>query len=64
MFPLGVMIFCLLVLWLVCAIRGIADDARARGNEPVPVVLLCLLCLPLGLLIGIVFRPETLDSDS
>jgi hypothetical protein len=58
-----VVILLFLLAFSIYVIRGIADDARARGKSPVPVILLCVLCFPLGLLIWVVFRPEPLESS-
>ncbi len=59
----GGLILCFLIFLLVYGVRGIAEDARARGKDALPVVLLCILCFPLGLLIWIVFRPEPLEPS-
>lgn len=55
-FALALFLFLLLFLVRICV-----SDARRRGKSPLLVVLLCVLCFPLGSLVWLVFRPNQLE---
>ena len=60
---LAILILAFVLVVIALAIRAIAGDARRRGKSPILVVLLCLLFLPLGLIVWLIFRPAPLPRN-
>jgi len=56
-----ILIVCLLLIFLLISMKMLAADARKRGKPAILVVLLAFASFPLGLLLWLVFRPDSLE---
>jgi hypothetical protein len=57
----AILIVCLLLIFLLISMKMLAADARKRGKPAILVVLLAFASFPLGLLLWLVFRPDSLE---
>lgn len=57
----AILIVCLLLILLLISMKMLAADARKRGKPAILVVLLAFVSFPLGLLLWLVFRPDSLE---